>query len=134
MNEKGPQKIKKIALEVVKSENPLTIQKVELDVVNIKQISDGHHTFADLYEQRLVLSAALFNAHCDKAGKSKRHFDEEGPCFGGGYFLAWVETPDGNFSYHYKIKYWDMFKVPEHERGPEWDGHGPADVWRLMSL
>ena len=32
---------------------------MELPAVDVEKMSDGHHTFADLYEQRLILSAAL---------------------------------------------------------------------------
>lgn len=110
------------------------IKKIQLEVVNVKEISDGNHTFNDLYEQRLYLTAALFNAYKDKCGKAKRHFDEEEPCFEGKHFLVWIETPEGNYSYHYKIKYWDLFKIPEYEKGPEWDGHSAKDVTRLLSL
>ena len=47
---------------------------MDLPAVDVEKISDGYHTFADLYEQRLILSAALAknNPH---AWKSKRHED-----------------------------------------------------------
>ena len=36
----------------------------------IGEMSDGYHTFNGLYYQRMVLFAALVNAHNDKAWKS----------------------------------------------------------------
>lgn len=66
---------------------------MELPAVDVEKISDGYHTFADLYEQRLILSAALAknNPH---AWKSKRHEDGSVP-FGGGWFIMGFDTDEG---------------------------------------
>lgn len=51
------------------------------------------------------------------------------------YFIVGIDTPEGQYSYHYHKKYWDKFKcVNELEFAPEWDGHKPEDVDRLLSL
>lgn len=66
--------------------------------VDVEKISDGYHTFADLYEQRLILSAALAkNNPC--AWKSKRHEDGSVP-FGGGWFIMGFDTDEGCYTYH----------------------------------
>ena len=96
-------------------------------------ISDGYHTFGDLYDQRLYLSAALFNTWSDICWKSKLHSDGEKP-FGGDWFIVGCDTPDGQFTYHYRLEYWDLFKVPELERAPKWDGHTSRNVTRLMTV
>ena len=50
-------------------------------------------------------------------------------------FKVGIDTPEGQYSYHYHKKYWDKFKcVNELEFAPEWDGHKPEDVDRLLSL
>lgn len=103
-------------------------------VKDIGDVSDGFHTFNGLYEQRMILFAALVKAYKDKAWKSYRHEDGE-YCFGGGWFIVGIDTPEGSYTYHYENKYWDMFDCMDLPRGKHWDGHTEADAeTRLMSL
>ena len=103
-------------------------------VNSIGEVSDGFHTFNGLYEQRMILFAALVKAYKDKAWKSYRHEDGE-YCFGGGWFIVGIDTPEGSYTYHYENKYWDMFDCADLPRGKHWDGHTEADAeTRLMSL
>ena len=103
-------------------------------VDDIEDVSDGFHTFNDLYEQRMILFAALVKAYKDKAWKSHRHEDGE-LCFGGGWFIVGIDTPKGSYTYHYGDKYWDMFDCVELPVGKHWDGHTEKDAeTRLMSL
>ena len=100
---------------------------------DIGEISDGYHTFNSLYNQRLYLFAALVNAYREYAWKTKKHEDGE-LCFGGGWFLVGITTPDGDYSYHYELKDWDLFDCRELDVAPHFDGHTDKDVPRLMSL
>ena len=103
-------------------------------VNNIGELSDGFHTFDSLYEQRMILFAALVKAYKDKAWKSYRHEDGE-YCFGGGWFIVGIDTPEGSYTYHYEDKYWDMFDCADLPRAKHWDGHTEVDAeTRLMSL
>ena len=103
-------------------------------VSSIGEVSDGFHTFNGLYEQRMILFAALVKAYKDKAWKSYRHADGE-YCFGGGWFIVGIDTPEGSYTYHYENKYWDMFDCMELPISKPWDGHNEADAkTRLMSL
>lgn len=103
-------------------------------VDDIGEVSDGSHTFNGLYEQRMILFAALVKAYKDKAWKSYMHDDGE-YCFGGGWFIVGIDTPEGSYTYHYENKYWDMFDCIDLPRGKHWDGHTEADAkTRLMSL
>ena len=99
----------------------------------VGEISDGYHTFHGLYHQRTVLFAALVKAHRSKAWKSRRHSDGE-PCFGGGWFIVGIDTPEGSYTYHYKDELWNMFDCEELPVGKPWDGHTEDDVTRLLSL
>lgn len=104
------------------------------NVKDIGELSDGFHTFNGLYEQRMILFAALVKAYKDKAWKSYRHEDGE-YCFGGGWFIVGIDTPEGSYTYHYENKYWDMFECIALPRSKHWDGHTEADAeTRLMSL
>ena len=103
-------------------------------VGDIGEVSDGFHTFNSLYEQRMILFAALVKAYKDKSWKSYRHEDGE-YCFGGGWFIVGIDTPEGSYTYHYENKYWDMFDCTDLPRAKHWDGHTEADAEvRLMSL
>jgi len=99
------------------------------------EVSDGYHTFNQLYHQRAMLFATLVNEHPDISWKSFKHsdghycFDEDGEMF-----IVGIDTPEGSYTYHYHKKYWDLFKCKELECGKEWDGHTEKDVTRLLSL
>lgn len=99
----------------------------------IGEMSDGYHTFNGLYYQRMVLFSALVNAYNDKAWKSWKHEDGE-PCFGGGWFIVGIDTPQGSYTYHYEDKYWNWFECEELPVAKHWDGHTEEDVTRLLSL
>lgn len=103
------------------------------NVDEIGEVSDGFHTFNQLYHQRAMLFAALVNLNRDISWKTRKHEDGQ-PCFGGGWFLVTIDTPDGAYGYHYEDKYWDLFHCKELERAKHWDGYTEEDVGRLMSL
>lgn len=89
------------------------------------EVSDGYHTFNELYHHRALLFAALCNM-TQNAWKSKHH--EDGTMFDG-MFIVGMETPEGQATYHYDIDpYWDIFNVPEINKAPEFDGHTPEDA------
>lgn len=99
---------------------------------DVEKMSDGYHTFADLYEQRLILSAALAKNN-PNAWKSKRHEDGSVP-FGGGWFIIGFDTDEGCYTYHYELKDCDLFQCKELDEGKPWDGHTSKDVRRLLSI
>lgn len=102
-------------------------------------VSDGYHTFDELYEYRLAYNAAFINAlvvlktllpgkYKDiKIAKSKKHNDGE-PCYGGGWFIVVVDTPWGQFSNHYKLEHWDKFDCPIISKSWKFDGHTMNDT------
>lgn len=102
-------------------------------VSEIDDLSDGFHTFRQLYYQRMMLFATIVRQNKDKAWKSLRHEDGE-LCFGGGWFIVGVDTPEGSYTYHYEDSYFGFFDCEELERGKHWDGHTEKDVTRLLSL
>ena len=102
-------------------------------VNEIDDVSDGFHTFRQLYYQRMMLFAAIVKQNKGKAWKSLRHEDGE-LCFGGGWFIVGIDTPEGSFTYHYEDNYFSLFDCEELERGKYWDGHTEKDVTRLLSL
>lgn len=98
----------------------------------IGDVSDGYHTFNELYHHRAVLFSVICNTFKDKAWKSKKH--DTGDMFDG-MFIVGIETPQGQATYHYDINpYWDMFKVKELPNAPKWDGHTPEEAIRRISM
>ena len=92
------------------------------------EISDGYHTFNELYQYRMLYNAAFFNMLPKEiVHKSKRHHDGE-ECFGGGWFVVMANLPTGQISNHYELKNWDLFQIPEKEIADEWDGHTPQEA------
>ena len=102
-------------------------------VDEIDDVSDGYHTFRQLYYQRMILFAAIVKQNKDKAWKSLRHEDGE-LCFGGGWFIVGIDTTEGSYTYHYEDNYFSLFDCEELECGKHWDGHTEKDVTRLLSL
>jgi hypothetical protein len=100
------------------------------------QISDGYHTFGELYDHRRALTAVLATVAADDSWRSKAHHPDDEPMFEGGYFIVGIELPTGTITYHYKLSHWDDFAaVPELEHAPKWDGAGPDEtVSRLLEL
>lgn len=94
-------------------------------------ISDGYHSFDELYYHRAVLFSVICKLFKALSWKSKKHHD------GSMYdknFIVGIETPIGQYTYHYSLDLWDMFDVKELESAPEYDGHLPSDIIRLFGL
>ena len=49
-------------------------------------------------------------------------------------FIVGINTPEGQYTYHYNSKFWDEFDVKELPNTPKYDGHQPSDISRLLSL
>lgn len=109
-------------------------------------VTDGYHTFGELYHYRALYNAAWLNelydslldnrdhgyihSHHLKAWdihRSWKHSDGK-DCFGGGWFIVMVDLPTGQVSNHYEAEYWDLFKIPEKKRASKWDGHTPEEA------
>lgn len=107
--------------------------KYEFEVENKGQISDGYHTFNELYNHRMMLFAVILNNPNNNylAWKSWKHADNT---MYEDYFIVGITTEKGDYSYHYYKDNWDLFKVKELDFAPEWDGHKPEDIDRLLTL
>jgi len=99
--------------------------------IDYGKVSDGYHTFDELYYHRMILFSIICNQNKKNSWKSKLHND--GTMFEG-YFIVGVFTGEGQYTYHYKLDYWDLFEVDVLEKAPEWDGHRPEDIGRLLNL
>lgn len=100
-------------------------------IKDIGNVSDGSHTFNELYHHRMILFSVICNDFKNLSWKSWKH--EDGTMYDD-YFIVGISTPQGDYSYHYHKDNWDYFKVRELEYAPKWDGHKPEDITRLFSL
>lgn len=100
--------------------------------VDMGEVSDGYHTFNELYEYRMLYNAALFNEFAKQGlydvHKSRKHSDGEYPFGDSNWFIVMAELPTGQISNHYEMKDWDKFQIPEKPLANKWDGHSPKDV------
>ena len=108
------------------------------------EVSDGYHTFSELYDHRITLFIALCRAYAIDVTeyknkyiwRSKRHSDGE-LAFGGTWFVLGIGKAKGEqITYHLPIERWNETEFAETlDKAPEWDGHSPADVLeRLKKL
>lgn len=111
------------------------------------EISDGWHTFGELYDFRLAYNALAFNLMCQPefwgpmngndvnnhsfgVHKSWKHNDGEW-CFGEEkkWFIVAAKLPTGVITNHYKADHWDLFKIPEFDKSIfPFDGHTAQDA------
>lgn len=99
------------------------------------KVTDSYHTMAELYDHRRELTKLFFNAiyrngESQNVWKCKKHFD--GTMFDG-YFMVGYNSPVGQITYHYELKYWDDFIMSAYETSPyEYDGHDSKEVIKRM--
>lgn len=87
-------------------------------------ISDGYHTFGELYEHRCALYVALCMTQPEKCAW-KYDFDD--------WFCLYLETSKGQVSYHIPLKMLGLIEgkitcMPDYK----WDGHTSADVLKRL--
>ena len=115
--------------------NSLIIENKLSGEISTKEISDGHHTFGELYRHRVALFCALCNLLPEISWKSKKHFDEENDPMFNDSFIAEINTPEGIATYHIKLKYWKIFNIPELDRARKYDSYSSeAVIDRILSL
>jgi hypothetical protein len=106
------------------------------------QISDGYHTFDELYDHRITLFVAL--CRCLRADAEQEHLDvyrsklhHDGSALDGWYLLGLLNMNTGEqITYHLPLDRWDETNFARTmDRAHEWDGHTPQDVLaRLAKL
>ena len=68
--------------------NNMIKENKKLKTISTKEISDGHHTFGELYKNRIILFCTLCNLFPNISWKSKKHYDEENDPMFPGSFIA----------------------------------------------
>lgn len=102
------------------------------------EISDGYHTFNELYDHRITLYLALCRALQDRGKaqiwRSSTH--SNGSAMDGWFILGIGTQPGRQITYHLPMERWgEADFAPTLDRAPVWDGHTSADVLeRLKTL
>jgi hypothetical protein len=117
------------------------INDLSKDLVSIDSVSDGYHTFEELYVQRTVLLSLAINSltllkmngHISDLLILKSLFHEDGTNFGDTTFLLAVafvyEGEAKQFSFHCMKNTWDLFTVPAYVNSIiKYDGHTPQSA------
>lgn len=102
-----------------------------------KSISDGYHTFGELYAHRYQLFLALCAAltclpvPC-QPWRSVLHAD--GTMFDDSFIMG-VTLPTGQLiTYHLPLRHWELTNFAETcEMAPPWDGHTSDDVLQALA-
>lgn len=92
------------------------------------QVSDGYHTFDELYAHRCLLLIALMRAHPALAWRARAHADGARQP---GWWAGGLHLPTGDISYHLPDRLWPLLDgtpVATLEQAPQWDGHTSPDV------
>lgn len=97
---------------------------------NTGGVSDGYHTFDELYEHRHVLFINVVLAHRENAFKTWK--DDKGETWHG-WFILGINTEYGQVSYHLPEGYWKLVDVEEIEQNNGYDGYTPSDVLMRLS-
>lgn len=100
----------------------------------VGKVSDGYHTFDELYEHRCILFVALMKTNPEISWRANNH--EDGSSFEG-WFVAGMHLPSGDITYHLPQDMWallDRAGIKTTNTAPKWDGHtAGAVVKRLES-
>lgn len=93
------------------------------------KISDGYHTFDELYDHRITLFIALCRHVCQYRTVWRTEYHSNGEKIDG-WFLLGVNTQMGEqITYHIPMRRWDECKfASKADRAPAFDGHTSADV------
>lgn len=113
---------------------------IKFSEVDTNKISDGYHTFGELYEHRIVNFIALcrviqFSEYgkdiTSPVWKTKKHSD--GSSWDGWFVLGIFSEPGKQITYHLPISKWDECSFAnEIDQAPEFDGHTSADVLKRL--
>lgn len=98
--------------------------------MNTGEISDGYHTFNELYEHRHALFLALLSKSFTTAQTWMSIEHSDGTSMEG-WFIAGIELPEGQISYHLPDRLWSAClrtKARVCLKAPAWDGHTSQDV------
>lgn len=98
-------------------------------------ISDGYHTFGELYQHRCILYIALCKALHERPGYDVWRTDTHSDGYvWDGWFILGIGLEEGEqITYHLPVEAWSKcsFAVTL-DSAPGWDGHSPFEVLQRL--
>lgn len=106
----------------------------ELKIVGeVGEVSDGYHTFNELYDHRCHLMVALMFSNPKISWRADKN--DDGTKWAG-WFTAGINLPTGAVTYHLPESMWGMLDnidIKTFDVGPKWDGHTSVDVIKRLA-
>lgn len=106
----------------------------EKEPVDTSNISDGYHTFGELYAHRNALFILLVKLADQYPGPGygkhawKSQFSSDGSTNEGWFILGYGYVAGDQLSYHLPMSEWDACSFANTLESAPWDGHSSADV------
>ena len=94
-------------------------------------VSDGYHTFSELYDHRCLLWLNVLQAH--KGMAFKTWLNDAGEKLDG-WFIAGLDTEHGQITYHLPERLWSLLDVKETEKNEGYDGHTPEETLKRLEM
>lgn len=97
------------------------------------EVSDGFHTFNELYAHRCHLFVALMRSQPQMSWRAREHSDGSKMV---GWFICGMHLPTGDITYHLPETMWEMLDysgLTTSLRAPPWDGHTSGDVVKRLA-
>lgn len=125
--------------EYISYQHPLQGDRVPLMVLKTDTVSDGFHTFGDLYDHRITLFIKLaeyWDMRCQEVGnnsgmswRSLAHHPDDKPMYANWFVLGIGKESGDQITYHLPLSRWDETDFARTlDHAPKWDGHSPSDV------
>jgi len=100
---------------------------IVIKVEKTNNVSDGYHTFGQLYDHRITLYIALAKKMASDVWRSVHHSD--GSMYEGWFILGINKEKGKQITYHIPMERWEETDFAENlPMAPEWDGHTSEDV------
>lgn len=104
------------------------MDELTIKVPSIGEVSDGYHTFDELYRHRCALFCALMKTNPEISWRANNH--DDGTMFEN-WFVAGMHLPTGDITYHLPSYMWERLDgvgIATSNKAPKWDGHTASMV------
>ena len=95
---------------------------------DVGEVSDGYHTFNELYDHRCTLFVSLMKAYPKMSWYSEVHYDGS---IWDGWLVCGMSLPTGDVTYHIPKTMLPLLKASSAKplmKGKKWDGHTSDNV------
>lgn len=110
------------------------MEKLIIPVSSTNEVSDGYHTFGELYNHRITLFIALCNVimaggYFKNPIVWRSKLNSDGSTFDGWFIMGINKDSGEQITYHLPMDRWEETDFAETlDKAPEWDGHTATDV------